>query len=433
MSLVTRNDTSMHPVYLGPGRQRKLPLFACVYLTFLFGAFYILFTTSSGDELKKAGESTLYRLTWVSLYLALAFYAAKTPKFATTLVSRGWPLLLLIASTLLTYALEPPSDITAFVRFCMYVLTALFGLWLAVSTSTEQLFHSIYKISIFVVVAHWLLLPVIPAVVQWDALERANLFGTGSYGGIFGHKNLAGSFFGFAALVALCRANSMRFGKRKLAALAVMGLHLASLAATGAVGPLLSAGVAIFVLYGLKLTTRRPIIGAIFWIALAAAFASVIVFINPLLMAFGRDVGFTGRDILVFSMWPRYFWDSPALGYGFAAFQYSAHAMAIGDPNNEFYGFSSFEASYLELLIQVGIIGTAIYAVIYGRALLFAFHQTREDASVYKLAPFVGFVFITVGSLTDTYLVLQNHFYTALVFWAFFSFRHHRIRLSTQP
>ena len=82
--------------------------------------------------------------------------------------------------------------------------------------------------------------------------------------------------------------------------------------------------------------------------------------------------------------------------------------------------FGSFENSYLEALLQFGLLGGAVYLMVIARAVwnatLFAF----ERSATYCLAPFAILTSILINSINDSSLLLHNYIACVLVFWCYF-------------
>lgn len=400
--------------------QNRLPIFASVYLTLLFGAFYIFFASADAESFKKAGDSVQYQAIWGCLYAVLAVKLLQR-RLIGKLITKGGVFLLLIASVLTAYALKPPSEFTPVLRFLLYIFTAAFGLWLSGTYTPEKLFHTIYQLSIGILIAHWVLFPFVPNI-QWDQLERTTVFGTNYYGGIFGHKNLAGAFFGFAATVALSRAMLLPFGKRKLRSLFVFALHVVTVLASGAAGPIIALMATGPVLVGMRKHAWGSRFVVFYWVGIIVLGIVGALLADTVLELLGRDTSLTGRAVLL-ALWPTYYLERPLLGYGFSGFQFAGPIPGVPDIASQVTTFVGFDQSHLEMLLQFGAIGTALFLIILVRALRFAFRLVKASGGVYALAPMGGFVYITVTSFNESYLILQNHFYTALIFWAYFSFQ----------
>jgi exopolysaccharide production protein ExoQ len=135
--------------------------------------------------------------------------------------------------------------------------------------------------------------------------------------------------------------------------------------------------VAPIVLITSIVTTLAAALGTYYWSLLA--------------VSMGKDPGMTGRSDIYVEVW-RSILKHPLLGYGFGAFWYAGNpefhriALALRWPN---IGYS--ENGILELLLQLGFIGTALVLLMIARALLQGARLLRSP----HYSPRVGW-FLTV-------------------------------------
>lgn len=401
----------------------RFDLFLKTYLVMEMGCVYFLFNYVEGISFtEKAGESVLFRAVWLLLYAILIVQIARDiGVFGLLLLQSFWFVAFLsLAVVSLVY-----NDIegTSLLKFAMYLATILFSAWMAMFRSVDDIMETLFRMGAVVLVLHILLYPVIGAAIDYDPLHRATVIGTEAYAGVFGHKNLAGSFFGLMATISFVR---MLSGGRTefLWSGSLMGLHLVALAATGAAGPLVSVTATLVVTLGLYLiASGRRAFASFYWIALGfLAMTLLLVPSDAFYTLVGRTEGLTGRTFL-WSVWPHFFWLHPFLGYGFSGF-FNGLPNA---PSNELtqmapwnIEFGSFENSYMELLLQFGLLGGGVYLMIIARAVfnvtIFAFRRARA----YWLAPFAVLSFILISSLNDSSLLLHNYIACVLVFWCYF-------------
>jgi len=98
--------------------------------------------------------------------------------------------------------------------------------------AVDRLVDTLFRIGIVVLVVHIVLFPVIGSQLDYDALHRPTILGTEAYAGVFGHKNLAGAFFGLMVVICFVRMLAgprSQFGWTIL----LMGCHFLALAAAG--------------------------------------------------------------------------------------------------------------------------------------------------------------------------------------------------------
>lgn len=402
----------------------RLDLFLYAYLVMVLGCIYFLFNYIEGISFsEKAGESVLFRLSWLTLYLILLIKISQNARALVLLIERSVLLLLFFGAVAISL-LYNADHLDSVLKFSMYIATVLFAGWVAVSCPVDRFVEALFKINVAVLVFHIAIYPVVGSAIDYDPLHRATILGTEAYAGVFGHKNLAGWFFGLMALIALIRALT-RPGHTNLSSSAIIGgLDVIALAATGAAGPLISACASLVIILGtyLVLVGRREL-ASIYWIACGFVLLGVASLPNDYLLGLvGRSSGLTGRDFL-WEAWPHFFWQKPMLGYGFAGFftgvvnAPSVELTQMAPWNAEYY---SFENSYLEALLEFGLLGGITFFLITCCALWNAFRFALKSPSAVSIAPFSLLIFVLISSMNDDNLLLHNYFACVVMFWCYF-------------
>lgn len=400
----------------------KINILLVPYVIMLTGCIYSLFSSTSRDIVysQKAGEAWGYQVIWLVLYLTLIFNILRRAKFVAALVFDSWLLLALLISALLSYLVNGVDAFTL-VKFGMYVMTILFAAWITTIDDVDEVFDSLFQIGVFVLVLHFVAYPLLWNV-SYDSLNRTTVIGTAIYGGLFGHKQLAGAYFGLNLLV--CIARFFSTDKRSAVIFLTIPLNLFALLMTGSTGPLLSVVVAIAAAVGLQLLiARRSDIATVYWMlaALGAVLISAIG-IGGIFQLVGRDAAWTGRDFY-FSVWPTFFLERPWLGYGYAGFFTGlpdAPAMRLWALTPWQQHVGTFESSYLEAGLQFGAIGGVFFALILFKAIVNAIRFAGVTESRYRIGPLLLLTFVIVASISDTELVMHNHIFVVIMFWAYF-------------
>lgn len=401
----------------------RYDVFLHAYLVMVLGCIYFLFNYIEGISFsEKAGESLLFRAFWLLLYVLLMLQILRDFRRFGFLLSRSYLYLMFLglAVVSLVHGSEPSGTL---VKFAMYVVTTMFSAWLAASCPVDRLVETLYRIGAVILILHVLLFPVIGSDFDYDALHRLTILGTDSYAGVFGHKNLAGAFFGLMVIISFVRMLSGPRSRFGLSALSMV-CHFVALAAAGAAGPLISMVATLAITIGLLFVVlSRRGVASIYWLALC--FVGLVLLIVPsesLYALVGRTPGLTGRSFL-WSVWPHFFWQHPWLGYGFSGFfselpnAPSAELTRMAPWNTE---FGSFENSYLDALLQFGLLGGAAYLLIVVRGLWNTIVFVFEHDGMYWLAPFAMLVFVLITSLNDSSQILHNYIACVLVFWCYF-------------
>ncbi|WP_245470760.1 O-antigen ligase family protein [Bradyrhizobium guangzhouense] len=308
------------------------------------------------------------------------------------------------------------------IKLAMYFLTILFASWLAINLSVDDLVEALYRIGAVVLVAHVLLFPLVGSAIDYDALHRSTVLGTEPYAGVFGHKNIAGSFFAMMSLISFIRLLSSK-RSRPWSALFLM-LHLVALAAAGAAGAIVGLAGATVVTIGIYLAAAsNRQIASVYWLAIAGLVLLMLsIPQEDMYELVGRTAGLTGRSFL-WSVWPYFFWQKPWLGYGFGGFFSSLSDAPVTEltrmaPWNTVY--ASFENSYLDVLLQFGILGGGVYIVMMLVAIASAIRFAFGSAEGFRLVP-IGLLTLTVIlGINDSSLMLHNYITCAITFWCYF-------------
>ena len=399
----------------------KFNAFLFAYLIMASGCGYSLFSSSNGDILyyHKAGENPIYQLTWLLLYLVLIFKIMQQRKIVAAMVLSSGLLLALLISATLSYLVNG-FEVGSLVKFGMYFVTIMFAAWITTLDNVDGVFESLFQVGVLILILHFASYPLLSSV-NYDDLNRTTIIGTRIYAGLFGHKQLAGEFFSLNVLVCLTRLLS---NKQKTIVLVIIALNLFALLLAGASGAVLSLCAAVSITIGMRLIiARKAHLATIYWtFAAFGVLMLTLVGASSIFELVGRDTSLTGRAFLA-SLWVQFFLERPFLGYGFANFFTGlpdAPAIRLWQiaPTQQYIG--TFESSYLEALIQFGLIGALVFALILLRAVVTAVQFASRSESIYKFAPLSLVILIIVLSFSDGALMLHNHIYVVIMFWAYF-------------
>jgi O-antigen ligase len=396
-------------------------IFTTAYLLMLCGTLYSIFVvaTPAGAIMEKAGSSSSYTALWMALYALLLVYLRRELINPFELIARNRWFVLFVLSAGISFVFSPPAMQLVVTKLAMFVLTLLFGLYLARNYTVSRFISLFIALSAMVFIAHWLIYPM-QSHLTYDRMERATLLGINPYGGLFGHKNLAGTFFGLSFLACYGRAIIHR-GRLRYALLAFG--HAVSLIAAGAAGALLCAVVGALVMTGFILTSRRSKLAPLFFIAIALALVAIAaVGTAVILHAVGRDAGMSGRW-RVFEVWPNYFWQHPLFGWGYSNFftgQWNEPAEALRTLTPYHARYFTFESAYLEVLIDFGLIGGGFFFAMMATGFRNAITLALHPEVPYSAVPLGWLVFIAAMSISDSGLRIHNLVTAALVAWTYF-------------
>jgi exopolysaccharide production protein ExoQ len=405
-----------------PTTNYRFDTFLSVYLLMVGGSLYFLFYFLEGaDAAGKAGETITYQIVWFVLYLLLITkLAMRKERIGSLLFSSGFFLAFLCTAA--TSLLANHAEIDSLIKFGMYLMTVAFAAWIVTNYNdpVDQVLETLYRLGIVVIVIHVLAYPIGREIV-WDPLDRPTLLGNMPYAGLFGHKNLAGSYFAMTALICTAKFLSPECNNRSLSLILVL-MNVALLVVSGAVGALVSFSVAAALTVGVYFFIERKVDLAAAFLLVAASITLVTMVhgVSNLFAFIGRDDTFTGR-IELWSLANIFFWRHPLLGYGYANFFTADGASSIFwsmVPGQIKYW--SFDNSYIEIGIQFGMIGGFFFSLILLRGIQNAFRFSINVNSAYKLGPLALLSYILVSSFFDSYLVLHNYIACVIIFWTYF-------------
>jgi exopolysaccharide production protein ExoQ len=270
--------------------------------------------------------------------------------------------------------------------------------------------------------------------VIWAIAFRTYGFDTdGNMRGLFYHKNAFGLFLALCIVAVMYRICAVRERGlwNVLLLISLMACFVLSRSAT----PIVATGAAALSLLFVTLLQRSEgIIQSIVpWLVCAIPIVIVVAgsdlptIVAPLL---GRDTSLSGRTTI---------WDfvipmiakRPWLGYGYGIFW-----LGESSPAAVFWYWSKqFELhahdGYLQLLLDVGAVGLALFAISLVMLLVRTIHLSRSGMAPLALWVTAFLAYFLVSNITDTELWQANSLLTTLYVWAVVRVNLESWRLST--
>ncbi len=284
-------------------------------------------------------------------------------------VARCWPLLLLPVFAL-TSALWSIAPGTTAYYATLYLVTAWLGVFLGATLGRDATL-----VGLFVAFQGFNMAALLfGRMVGWGG----GAFGSQAFAGLSGSKNAAGDSAALGLMIALATLTLALDRRWRVLALLAAGSVLPTcwiLYSAHATGALIAGTVATTCLSLWLLSRRLPVTGrgvillAAVFIVLAAV-TTQSIWLQPLfdfvLQSAGKDAGLTGRT----DLWRKadeLIRERPALGLGYNAFwqigNLDAEALwrLMGIDNRS--GFN-FHNTIREILVHLGFVGLALYAVV---------------------------------------------------------------------
>jgi exopolysaccharide production protein ExoQ len=395
-------------------------MFLTSYFVMLSTCVYLAFAKITVDRLEEsAKESVTYWAIWVILYVWLCLEIVLTRHAVTRILKKMSVLTLLIAISLVAYAVGGGS-VEATARLIMFGMTIVFAAWLASSITIEELCEVFYHVASAIAVFQLIVYPFMKDYgVLFDQFERTTVLGLSPYSGLFGHKNLAGGFFGLSIMIRIANFHAASFARRPLRIVLFVAQTICFLW-SGAITSLAALSVATVFVVSLKLLRKNRALGIVALSVACAAIVGSALSLSPILALFGRDVGLSGRDNL-YLIWPQFFLERPLFGYGYGQF-FSAAADAPSVALNrltQWGGVVTFESGYLQCLIDFGALGGLIFAYIIVRAMITSVKITQTK-SMHRDVPVAMMIFILSASVSANFIELHNTVFPVMLFYFYF-------------
>jgi exopolysaccharide production protein ExoQ len=344
--------------------------------------------------------SVVYFITFCLLFLRW--------KKVALAISKGWLMWLLISLSILSFSWSaiPSTTLSRIVAMCG---TMIFSLY----------FSSRYTIKEQIELLCWTLgFNTIASLATALILPQYGISGgihAGLWRGIFNHKNSLGKAMSFSAicfLIMALRKERQRWLFWYLFALAVFLLLMSK--ATSSLAILIISMVSLLILQIFRWRYSRMIpafVGITFSIVvLYSAISSNAELIANIV---GKDLTFTGRTEL-WNLVLDKIKERPWFGYGFGAFW-----QGLNGPSAYIWNTISFAApnshnGYLDLLLELGIVGFILYTLQFITCFINAIAYIRFNKTADGLWPVILLVYIVLSNLSESNLFIQNNLFFLL-------------------
>jgi exopolysaccharide production protein ExoQ len=360
MTAIPRTSTS----HIRSATSRWYYLAVSFFIMQSIGFFGVIDRIKYGEWSEKTGDPLSQSLNALQILVSVALFWVGYNK--TKRLSPGAALLLIVVAYLFMSVLWSVDPQTSFRRSVIYFFFALGVIGIANSLSGDEYLELLRKLIFLSAVVSLLLLPILPDTI---------LMSDGPMRGIFAHKNVLGQVMAAGVLASL---HGMRVGgghRRSHVAMIILFVGLA-FAAKSATSMMI---IYFFCLVELILAISGRYFIIILTIISVPSLLIILLLPDVILDFLGKDSTLTGRT----ELW--YLVDidiaqRPLLGWGFDAF------WALGNPAaNEIsasLGWHVPEAhnGLRELLLQVGAIGTSLFAIVFARNIWIATRCLRTPA-----------------------------------------------------
>jgi exopolysaccharide production protein ExoQ len=380
------------------------------------GGVIVLVTSGGQQEYEEvAYDNSLIRIAYFTIYgITVLLLSLRWRKTLQTLRQDYWIFsLVLIAAISFIWSFEKSNTLKD-----IFTITgsSLFGLYLASRYTLKQQLELMSWTYGIVIVLSFIFAVAIPKLGIMGAAHQ------GKWRGVFSHKNGLGqsmvySFLAFMFLTYQTKKHKllMWFGMILSTSLLLLS------ASTSSMFNLFILVVVFFVLYIVRLPylLMIPVITLIITIG-EAFYLWSIDNSGAIFNSVGKDATLTGRTDL-WQLTTDMIWKQPWIGYGFGGFWQGLNGAGSGyilravtwTPSHPHNGF-------LQLLLDLGILGLSIFAIGFFVTMIRALNLIRSTTAVAALWPIVHMTQLLITSTTETQLFASNNvgwiFYVAIVF-----------------
>ena len=347
------------------------------------------------------------------IFLYLAIYAISFLllilrwKKVIPLAVKGWPISLFTGLIIFSniWSHTPSATLN---HSILFTGTTLFALYLASRYSIKEQLQLLGWVFVVIVLISLLFIVALP---KYGIMAGVH---TGAWRGMYMHKNGFGPFMSIATIVFFLLAQSCRKNLEKpglfwlFCGLSALMMLLSR--SSSSIINIVIMGTALFSLPILRLNYELmiPVLAGISSISviLYTLAVSNSGFIFDLL---GKDSTLTGRTELWAPVIDK-IQENPLLGYGYGAFW-----QGLDGPSAYVWLAQPFKAmhphsGYLELLIDVGIVGFLLYIFIFFIGLQRALFYIKRIKTADGLWPAIFFIFVLVSNVAESGLVQANSF-----------------------
>jgi O-antigen ligase len=348
----------------------------------------------------------------IFIYLTTAALILRNLRAFIQLASRHKLLLMLLAFALVSTVWSDVPGFTA-KRSLVLIAATAFGVYVAANYTMREILRLMCILGTIAAIAS--------LIVVWR-LPNAGISGgvtAGDWQGIFGQKNTLGRFMALETLVfAIATFQEKRFrwlyglGALVCCALLVLSRDISA----ALLLPLMFALIFIF-----HFARRRSLISILTTLSViggtAAAFVFVVI-IEPkkLLLMLGKDSTLSGRTEIWAMVWQKIL-NRPWLGYGYSGFW-------LGKDGKESAGI--WEAlkwsvphshnGYLDVLVQLGVVGLVLFFVGYAMFFRQALRCARASKSLMGLFPLLYLSFMLLTNCSEGTILKDES-----IFWVLYA------------
>ncbi|MGA9567721.1 MAG: O-antigen ligase family protein [Candidatus Korobacteraceae bacterium] len=310
------------------------------------------------------------------------------------------------------WSLDPP---TTFRIAIVYLYVVLGAIGIARTMDADEYMHLLSWCCFLSAIASILLLVASPGKAHMLTYDQGGS-GASDFIGIFPQKNVLGQVMATGALAAL---HDIRVARRrylgKLCMLFVfLGMAYASKSTGALMAALLFCGISGFDSLWQRGGAARPT-GVILAVLLAPVLIVAMLTPDTLLELIGKDPTLTGRT----EIWAYIYSDigmKPLLGWGYYVFREQINPFAAEISAAVHWEVPNAHTGLLEFLLDVGIVGTALFAFILIRIIVLAVRCLRTSQRALAISTISCCAGILLIGVSETVLLTSTQSSTPVLF-----------------
>jgi exopolysaccharide production protein ExoQ len=272
---------------------------------------------------------------------------------------------------------------------------------------------------------------VIVVLPQYGLMSRGQ-YGLGAWQGIYGHKNICGEAMGLLLMPIFFAKIRSRYALLFRVFYVVLISIIIVMSRTVGAYIICASSVLLIVLMKLLAKMRRADAFALSVLLIAVALGGAIMavdFVPEVLSLLGKDPTLTGRT----TIWAAVMMSilkKPLIGYGFKAFWQGLNGeSANAILTMKWPGLSYSENGVLDLWLDLGGIGVALYVCVFLRAVKDAAYCLRRDASPFVMWCTLMLFTVVISNVEGGTILFPSSLACILPIMAYAGLRRERLRL----
>jgi exopolysaccharide production protein ExoQ len=370
---------------------------------------------SEGEEGDDPTSYALINIIFSVIYLIALGLMTLRWKKVIPVVFKGKLIWLLLVFAVSSFFWSASPDITK-TRVIALTGTMLFSLYITSRYTLKEQLQLLGWTCGTIVITSIIFAVLLPKFGQMGGVHA------GAWRGIYNHKNVLGKMMVISTTV--FSLLSLQAKKYQWVYWGLLGISIMLILLSRASSPLINLLVLasiltiLYTLHWKYLFMIPALIGAF-------SFGTIIYILlssnaGQIAGVFGKDLTLTGRT----NFWPLMLdkiRENPLTGYGFGAFWHG-----LEGPSAYIWNASSFKApnghnGYLDLCLELGLIGASIYMTQFVMGFKKALENVRTVKSPDGFWPVMLFSYVILANLTESSLMLQNNFLWVLQIATFLS------------